>query len=262
MEIIDLREIGKRLFAELGKTRLKPFASESLGKGAAGDKTFPIDKKAEDIIISSLEALKAPLSIISEEYGIKEIKGGGRKVIIDPIDGSKNAVSGIPLYCSSIAVAEGDTIGSISLAYIVNPLTGDEFWAEKDIGAFFNGEKIYSQRDNVFHLIAYETPNPKGDIPEIIKLLSETRRTRCFGTTALALSYVAYGSASIFVTLSPSRSFDYAGGWLLVKEAGGVFTDTKGGPMEGVEIGLKRSVPLLASGNKYLHERALKLLHD
>lgn len=261
MKIEDLREMGKRLFAEIGSTRLKPFASEAIGKGASGDKTFPIDKKAEDIIISSLEALKESLTIVSEEIGIKDINGGGKTVIIDPIDGSKNAITGIPFYCSSIAVAEKDNIGSISLAYIINLLTGDEFWAEKDKGAFFNGERIYTQKDNVFYLIAYESPSPKKDIPRMIRLLSEARRTRCFGATALDLAYVAYGSVSVFLTPSPSRSFDFAGGYLLIKEAGGVFSDTDGNPIEQMEIGLKRSVPILAAGNKQLHEKALKLLY-
>ncbi|WP_333655515.1 inositol monophosphatase family protein [Dissulfurispira sp.] len=260
MKIEDLRQIGQRLFAEIGKTRLKPFASESIGKGAAGDKTFPIDKKAEDIIIGSLEALNEPLSIISEEAGLKEIKGGGKKILIDPIDGSKNAITGIPFYCSSIAVADKDNIGSVSLAYVINLLTGDEFWAEKGKGAFFNGERIHTQKDDVFYLIAYESPSPKNDIPKMIRLLSETRRTRCFGATALDLAYVAYGSVSVFLTPSPSRSFDFAGGYLLIKEAGGVFSDTDGKSIENMEIGLKRSVPILAAGNKQLHEKALRLL--
>jgi myo-inositol-1(or 4)-monophosphatase len=261
MKIENLRQIGKRLFSEIGSTRLKPFASEALGKGAGGDKTFPIDKKAEDIIISSLESLNEPLSIVSEEAGIKEIKNGGNKVIIDPIDGSKNAITGIPFYCTSIAVADGDNIGGIYMGYIINLLTGDEFWAEKGKGAFFNGERIYTQKDEVFYLIAYESTSPKNDIPKMIRLLSETRRTRCFGATALDLAYVAYGSVSVFLTPSPSRSFDFAGGYLLIKEAGGVFSDTDGNPIEQMEIGLKRTVPILAAGNKQLHEKALKLLH-
>lgn len=261
MNIESLRHIGKRLFSEIGKIRLSPFTSESLGKGASGDKTFPIDKKAEDIVIDFLESTKEPLTIVSEEYGIKEIRGGGRKVLIDPIDGSKNAITGIPFYCTSIAVADADNIGSISLAYVINLLTGDEFWADKKGDAFFNDEKIRTQQDDLFYLVAYEAPNTKNDIPRIIKLLSEARRTRCLGATALDLAHVAYGSISVFVTPSPSRSFDFAAGWLLVNRAGGIFTDIKGDPIDNVEIGINRSVPLLASGNKKLHEKALKLLH-
>lgn len=261
MRIENLRAIGKRLFAEIGKTRLKPFVSKSIGKGAGGDKTFPIDKKAEDIIIYSLESLKEPLSIVSEEIGIKEVMGGGRRVLIDPIDGSKNAITGIPFYCTSIAVADGNNIGSIALAYVINLLTGDEFWTERGKGAFFNGEQIYTQKDDILYLVAYEAQGPKNDIPKVMKLLTEAWRTRCLGATALDLAYLAYGSISVFITPSPSRSFDFAGGWLLVKEAGGVFTDIKGNSIENEEIGLKRGSPLLAAGNKQLHEKALKLLH-
>ena len=260
MKIEDLRQIGKLLFAEIGKTRLRPFASEALGKGAGGDKTFPIDKKAEDIIIGSLEDLGEPLSIVSEEAGLKEIKGGGRKVIIDPIDGSKNAITGIPFYCTSIAVADGAKIGGVSLAYIMNLLTGDEFWAEKGKGAFFNGERIYTQKDDTIYLIAYEAQSPKNDIPKIMKLLGEAWRTRCLGAMAMDIAYLAYGAASVFVTPSPSRSFDFAGGYLLVKEAGGIFTDINGNSIDDTELGLNRSAPLLASGNMQLHEKALKLL--
>lgn len=259
MKIENLRQIGKRLFAELGKTRLKPFASESLGKGAGGDKTFPIDKKAEDIIIGSLEALNEPLSIISEEAGIEEIKGGGKRVLIDPIDGSKNAITGIPFYCTSIAVADSDNIGSISLAYVINLLTGDEFWAEKGSGAFFNAERIHTQKDDIFYLIAYEAQSPKNDIPRMMKLFAEAWRTRCLGATALDLAYLAYGAISVFITPSPSRSFDFAAGYLLIKEAGGVFTDIKGNSIEDAEITLKKSSPLLASGSRQLHENALRL---
>lgn len=260
MNINDLRKIGKELFFEIGETRLKPFASESLGKGAGGDRTFPIDKEAEDIIIRHLEASGEPLSIVSEEAGIKDIRGGGRKFIIDPVDGSKNAISGVPFYCSSIAVAEGDSIGGVYLSYVLNLLTGDEFWAEKGKGAFFNGERIYTQKDDIFYLIAYEAQNPKSDIPKIMRLLGESRRTRCLGAIALDLSYLAYGSVSVFVSPAPSRSFDFAGGWLLVREAGGVFTDTGGNPVDDVNAGLNKSVPLLASANRQLHDRALELL--
>ncbi len=258
LNIPTLRSIGKELLAKIGNIRLRPFKTVSLGKGASGDKTFPIDKMAEDIIMSRLESINEPFSIISEEYGYKEISGGGRCVVIDPIDGSKNAITGIPFYCSSIAIADSLNIGSIKIAYVINLLTGDEFWAERGRGAFFNGERIYAQTDDVFYLIAYEAQSPRRDIPIIIKLLSEARRTRCLGATALDLAHVAYGSVSVFVSPAPSRSFDFAAGWLLVKESGGIFTDLKGTSIDDLQIGLQKSVSIFASGNQKLHERALR----
>lgn len=260
MEIKTLRNIGKQLLKEIPLLKQEPLSQTAIGVGASGDKTFPIDKKAEEIIISGLMATGESLTIVSEELGIKDIKGGGKKVLIDPIDGSKNAIAGIPFYCTSIAVADGNTIGDIELSYIVNLINGDEFWAEKNKGAFLNGERIQTQKTTEIYLVAYEAQSPKKDIPRIMPLLSRAMKTRCLGATALDLAHLAYGSISIFVNPSFSRSFDFGGGWLIVKEAGGRFTDIEGNPIEPIEISLKRSVSLLASGNEDLHKEALKLL--
>ena len=258
MKIEILRSIGGKLLKEISSG--KSFSKTALGIGASGDKTYPIDKVAEDIILSGLDESGEALTIVSEEAGIRDIRGGGKKVLIDPIDGSRNAVSGIPFFCTSIAVADGNMVGDIETAYVVNLVNGDEFWAERGKGAFLNGEAIHTQKDDIFYLVAYEAQAPHRDIPRIIPLLSESRKTRCLGATALDLSYLASGAISIFANPSPSRSFDFAGGWLLVKEAGGVFTDITGNPIDAVEVSLKKSTSLLVSGNERLHENALRLL--
>jgi myo-inositol-1(or 4)-monophosphatase len=258
MEIKILRGIGERLLKEI--PLIKKATKTAIGIGASGDKTYPIDKLAEDIILSGLEVSGEALTVISEEIGIKDIKNGGSKILIDPIDGSRNAVSGIPFYCTSIAVVDGNTIGDIKLAYVVNLVNGDEFWAEKGKGAFLNGEKITTQKDDNFYLIAYEAQSPNKDISRIISLLAQSMKTRCFGATALDLAYLACSAISVFANPSLSRSFDFAGGWLLVKEAKGIFTDIKGNSIETLGISLKKSTSLLVSGNEKLHEKALRLL--
>jgi myo-inositol-1(or 4)-monophosphatase len=259
MKIEKLRTIGGRLLKEI--PLIKKGTENAIGIGASGDKTYPIDKIAEDIILSGLEESGEPLTIISEEIGVKDIKGGGKKILIDPIDGSRNAVLGIPFYCSSIAVVNGNTVGGIELTYVVNLINGDEFWAEKGKGAFFNEERMKTQIDDEFYLVAYEAQSPDKDISRIIPLLSKSRKTRCLGATALDLSYLAYGAISVFTSPSPSRSFDFAGGWLIVMEAGGIFTDIKGNPIEDLEVSLEKSTSLLVSGNTKLHEKALRLLN-
>jgi myo-inositol-1(or 4)-monophosphatase len=258
MNIDTLRTIGSRLLTEIPSG--SRISKTPIGIGASGDRTYPIDKIAEDIILSVLESSGEPLTVISEEIGIRDIRGGGKIVLIDPVDGSRNAVAGIPFFCTSIAVAEGETIGDIHLSYVLNLINGDEFWADKGNGAFLRGERIFSQKDDVLYLTAYEAQSPAKDIHSIIPLLSESRKTRCLGATALDIAYLANGSISIFANPSPSRSFDFAGGWLLVQEAGGVFTDMRGNPVNNVEISLNKSTPLLVSGNMKLHEKALGLL--
>jgi myo-inositol-1(or 4)-monophosphatase len=260
MNIGDLRAIGKKLFVELRELRRSPALGTALGTGAGGDKTYAVDRESEEIIISSLEGLHEPLTVISEEAGVIELTGGGNKIIIDPIDGSRNAISGIPFYCASIAVADGDTIGDIGLALVVNLITGDQFWAEKGGGAFLNGEQIRTQEDEGFFLVAYEAQSPGRDIEKILPLLAKSRKTRCLGSTALDLAYLAAGAVSVFVSPSPSRSFDFAGGLLLAREAGGIVTDTEGNDIDHIALSLKRSSPLLAACNATLHERAATLL--
>ncbi|MEC4685538.1 MAG: inositol monophosphatase family protein [Nitrospirota bacterium] len=255
-----LREIGARLRAVIPQLRFSATVREPLEVGASGDKTFQIDRVAEDTVVSALKELRRPLTIVSEEMGMLDIDGGGDRVLIDPIDGSKNAVSGLPMFCTSIAVAAGETVKEIYLSYIINLLSGDEFWAEKGRGAYWNGQRLRAQTDDKVRVVIYETQNPGRDIPKILPLLSLSNRTRCFGSTALDLAFVSSGAVSIYANPSPSRSFDFAGGLLLVREAGGIITDTRGEDIDGVELSIKKSTPLLVSGNEMLHEKALETL--
>jgi myo-inositol-1(or 4)-monophosphatase len=262
MDINILRQIGNKLIKEVSSIKQSPDHKNALGYGASGDRTFLIDRMAEEIILSGLEALKEPLTIISEETGTIDINGGGRIVVVDPIDGSKNAITGIPFYCASIAVADGDSIESITSSYIINLVTGDEFWAQRGTGAYYNSDRMHVQHDDTFYLVAYEAQVPGRDIPKIIKLISASRKTRCLGAIALELAYLAYGAISVFVSPAPSRSFDFAGGWLIVKESGGVITDTEGNDLDKIRLGLKQSAPIVASGNTTLHQKALKLIGE
>lgn len=253
-----LRKIGSTLLREIGGAR---HAEEVLARGAAGDKTFAVDRRAEEIILSALEGRGEPLTVISEEAGFIEMNGGGETtVLVDPIDGSKNAVTGIPFYCSAMAVARGSRLHDMALSYTVNLVSGEEFWAERGGGAYRDGKRLSTQHDDAMGLAMYEAQAPGRDIARALPLLSAFRRTRCFGAIALDLAYLAAGSASVFVSPGPARSFDFAGGWLMVLEAGGVMTDLQGNELNGLELGLERASPLLASCNEKVHEKALRLL--
>jgi len=266
MRIEELRETGKEIFDWIKTIRIKGEAPGE--KGAGGDRTYPVDKISEDIILKRLRQTDEPFSVITEEAGIIEINGGGgRRVLIDPIDGSRNAVAGLPFYGASIAIAGGDTVGSIQTGYVINLVNGEEFWAEKGKGAYTSSvgsarkEKVSTQEDNILKLVAFEAQNPSTDYVEMLPLLRAARKTRCMGAVALDLAYLASGAISVFANAAPSRSFDYAAGYILVREAGGVFTDIEGKGIEAEGLGLGRGATLLASANIALHEEALRLLN-
>lgn len=262
MDIEDLRKIGQRLKNEITLHWEELRQGAAIGKGAGGDTTHPIDKKAEDIVIEELEVLRKSVTLVSEECGCKSFFGGGPRLLIDPIDGSRNAVSGVPFFSTSIALVDGDTVGHTVIGYIVNLISGDEFWATKGQGSFLNGDSLRTQQDASYKVIAYEAQQPKHDIPRIQPLLCLFNRARCFGSTALDMAFVAQGAVSMFIVPSPSRSFDFAAGYLLIKEAGGIVTDLNGKEIDNIEVGVKRSTPLLASANKELHKKAVAVLKD
>ena len=260
MDINDIRKIGDRIKREISSQRDELCSGVSLGKGASGDTTHPIDKRAEDIVLEELKKMNEPVTLISEECGVMKIKGGGPGLLVDPIDGSRNAVSGIPLFSTSIALIDGDTIKDISIGYVINLVSGDEFWALKGGGSYLNGRPVKTQKDDVLRVIAYEAQTPGIDIPTIMPLVSLFNRARCFGSTALDMAFVSQGAVSMFVVPCLSRSFDFAAGYLLIKEAGGIVTDLSGKEIDEVQVSVDRSTPLLATGNERLQEKALEIL--
>ena len=112
-------------------------AAKKSERGAGGDITMYLDTVAETAIIESLEMQNVDLLLISEEIGEKYIgdeeraKKNKAKLIIDPLDGSNNAVRGVPYSSVSIAFAIGNRIDDISKGVVLNLNTKDIYWAEK-----------------------------------------------------------------------------------------------------------------------------------
>ncbi len=257
--IETLRDISQTLLREIGGGHHR---RESLGRGASGDKTYPVDTRAEEIIIEGLRDSGRPMTVISEEAGEVALNGGGGMLaLIDPIDGSNNAVTGVPVYASSVALAEGERkLGDVRFACVVNLVSGEIFAAQKNEGAFRDGERIYTTEDETISAVAYETSSPGAGITKAMPLLSKARRTRCLGAVALELCYLASGAFSAFVSPTPSRSFDFAGGWLIAKEAGAVISKLSGEPLDELELKLDKRSSFLASANASIHNRAMGLL--
>jgi myo-inositol-1(or 4)-monophosphatase len=255
--------IGKKMRDGLSVILNKEGGMVPLGKGAGGDKTFPVDKWAEDIVIAALEkAHKAgeSFTLISEELGIRKFGDGKKIVLVDPIDGSNNAKSGIPFFSTSLALLNGETLSTLAVGYVINLAMGDEFWAVRAQGAYKNGKRIRTSVTEGITIVAYEASSPGTDIPKLMPLIRQAKRTRCFGSVALDLSYLATGALSLLVLANPARTFDFAAGMLILEEADGVITDINGMTVDSVAAGLERTVPLLASANERLHAHALEIL--
>jgi myo-inositol-1(or 4)-monophosphatase len=235
-------------------------AGEPLGEGASGDITFAVDKRAENAIITVLEEARRAgesFTFISEELGEKDYGNRDVVIIADPIDGSNNAKFGMPYYSTSIALAVGRNLSDVVLGYVMNLATGDEFWAMKGQGAYKNGIRIKPREEHPTRMVNFECSDPSCHLPGAMALLTIFDKVRWLGSTALDLAYLASGSTDAVYVATASRSFDYAAGWLLVEESGGVITDTTGKPLDGTPLGIVRTRPILAAATPELHKEAL-----
>lgn len=260
-----LRRIGRNLLEKIPQIAGSAEASVMIGRGAGGDQTFLIDETAEKIIIETLEktAGKATgFTLISEECGIKQYGAESNiRILIDPIDGSNNAKRGVPYYAVSIAVLNGNRLKDLVAGYVLDLSSGKEYWAIKGDGAWCNGKRIECHGNEELEMVAFEASVPAKDIDTILPVLRSARKVRCLGAVALDLAIMASNAIDLLLVATPSRSFDFAAGMLILQEAGGIITDMDGGDIGGINAGLERTVPLIAAANKNLHSKAVELLH-
>lgn len=258
------RRAGEALRKAVPQIAGRPDAAVRLRRGAGGDQTFYIDDMAERIVIGALEGIARQgvgFTLISEECGIREFgPQANLRILLDPLDGSNNGKRGIPYYATSIALLDGERLRDLLVGYVIDLSTGREYWAIRGEGAWCDDQKIRCPGGEEFDMVAFEASVPSKDIPRILPLLASSRKVRCLGAVALDLALLAAGAVDLLAVATPTRSFDYAAGMLILQEAGGVITDMEGGNTGGIMAGLERTVPMIAAANGTLHQKALAIL--
>ncbi len=223
-------------------------AAEKSQRGAGGDISMHIDLLAEKIIIDTLKSENVDTLLISEEIGEKYIGNRDKAInnhnviIIDPVDGSNNAVRGIP-YCSvSIAYAIGKSMEDIKKGLVLDLVSKDIYWAVKGEGAYLNDKKILVSNldlsDNCFFELNLPKKNAFQYLGKLKPIIERLHRIRILGSSALTLCQVAKGSMEAFINLrKTNRLVDVAAGLLILKEADGLFFS-----LDGNEIDQKLSM--------------------
>ena len=245
-------ELATKATLRAGKTALRYFrAGVSAQDKADGTPVTKADKETEEILIATLQKGMPGSGFFGEEFGRQGSKA--RRWIIDPIDGTKNFIRGIPVWALLVALEEE---GEITVGVVHNPAT-DELWtAAKGKGAFYNGKRI-SVSDigelksaqllhsglNALKNMAYW----KG----FLALVEKTGRQRGPGDY-LGYTLVAQGQGEIYLE-NGLMAWDIAANKIIVEEAGGKLTD-----LEGRETIYSGSA--LATNGK-LHDQVLGILH-
>lgn len=177
--------------------------------------------------------------------------------VIDPIEGTSNYGAGNPFWATQIGLLYKNE----PVVAIVNaPFLKQKFWANKDGGAFLNGNKINTTdltdiKKALIDMGRGTTDLDKDWFAETLKKMAKNlRTTRSFGSTGLGICYAAAGITDIYLN-SGSQIYDYAPGSLIAREAGGQVLNLKG---ENWKVG---DQGLLVTNEK-LAEEVLKLLYS
>ena len=149
----------------------------------------------------------------------------GRVWVVDPLDGTKEFIEGVPHFVVSVALVEN---GEPILGVLYNPVTTETFTAVKGQGAMLDGEKIKCSKKE------------KSDEMVIFNSRSETRsglwdpfqdtfkELKAIGSVAYKLGLTAAGRADIFASLRPKNEWDICAGNCIINEAGGKLVDLYG----------------------------------
>lgn len=205
---------------------LETNGKEICGRGAYGDMSFAFDLAVEEAIINFLRQNLDGCVIISEESGI--IRGSNPRyyVLMDPVDGSKNAWKGIPFYCTSITIARGPKISDIVAAGVIDHPRNKLYLGELGVGVEVSGRRprlstVRSLKEAML-LVDHDSVKDIETREWTLKILHRCRGTRFLAAAALETALILEGAVDGF--LCPSRSLklmDFIASAFLVELAGG-----------------------------------------
>ncbi len=214
------------------------------------------DRASERLIVDRLRSHFPTHSIVAEE-------GGGQagtseyRWYVDPLDGTTNFAHGFPMFNVTMGLERS---GELIAGVILDPLLDELFTAEQGSGAFLNSRRIHVSRAERIEdsLVATGFPSRKRhqnvNVHFYYQLAMLSHGVRRAGAAALDLAYVACGRLDAFweFDLNP---WDVAAGVLLVREAGGICSDMRGGP-------LNLRGPHILADNGLVHAEMIELFAE
>ena len=148
--------------------------------------------------------------------------------VVDPLDGTREFVAGIPEFCVSVALVED---GCPVAGGICNPSTNEIFLGSLDSGLTYNGKPVRaSQRTSLEGalVVASRSEMKRGEWKRFQKTLLKIRP---IGSVAYKLALVSAGLADATFTLTPKHEWDVAAGAALVKSGGGFVSTLEDSPL-------------------------------
>lgn len=196
------------------------------------------DRDAEELIRGQLKRTRPRDAVLGEEFGL--VGSSPRRWVIDPIDGTKNYVRGVPVWATLIGLVDGDEIG---MGLVSAPALGRRWWAAKGTGAWTGRSLPGAKRIQVSSVSRIEDASfsyaslgawrSVGRYDEVLDLTDACWRTRAYGDF---WSYMLVAEGAVDIACEPELAlYDMAALVPIVTEAGGRFTSLHGddGPWGG-----------------------------
>ncbi len=217
------------------------------------------DRAVEEAMRRSLTRARPRDAVLGEEFGATG--WGPRRWIVDPIDGTKNYVRGVPVWATLIALADGD---EVVVGVVSAPALGRRWFASKGSGAFAGRSLNSATRLQVSGVsglpdasLSYSSLSGWDSLGLLDRFLDLARgcwRTRGYGDF---WSYVLVAEGVVDAACEPELALhDMAAPSIIVTEAGGTFTDLAGGPLLGGDGPATSAV----ASNGLLHDAVLDAL--
>ena len=210
------------------------------------------DREAEQAIRRVLQAALPQASIYGEEFGL-DGERGGLLWLVDPLDGTKSFVRRTPFFSTQIALMDGD---ELVLGVSSAPVYGETMWASTGTGAWLDGERVHVADTTGMAQTSISIGNVKsltGDArwEALGALIRDSNRIRGYGDFC-HYHLLARGSLDLVIE-SDVNILDVAALAVIVREAGGVFTDLDGAP-------LTLDTRSVLAGTPAIHAQALQRL--
>jgi histidinol-phosphatase len=189
------------------------------------------DREAEQAIRAILASALPEAAIYGEEFGLDR-NGSDLLWLVDPLDGTKSFVRRTPFFSTQIALMHrGELVLGVSSA----PVYGETMWASRGGGAWFNGERVQVAATAEMAQASISIGNVKtltGDArwQALGAMIRASNRIRGYGDFC-HYHLLARGGLDLVIE-SDVNILDVAALAVIVSEAGGVFTDLKGAPLD------------------------------
>lgn len=203
--------------------------SYKIGSKGRDNPVTTADLEADRAIRERLTAAFPDYGWLSEETVDSDERLAKRRVwIVDPLDGTKEFIKGIPEFCVAIGLVDrGEPVAGVTY----NPIKREMFWSARGLGCYLGKNRVRVTRTRMLHrasVLASRSETARGEW----EVFRGTLKAVPTGSVAYKLAMVAGGLADATFTRSPKNEWDICSGAALIIEAGGTITDIDGRPLK------------------------------